>query len=91
MNSLQYAPGNILERIRGNTHHLTNKLIDAQVVDTFQQFVGSRHITHLNIHRQVYLEAISNHLFQVVAAVGSVKLHPLELNLCPHSFVYYFA
>ncbi len=84
MYSLQDAPSNIFERVGGDLDHLGYKLVDAQVVHTFQQLVGGGHIAHLGLHCEVYVKAVANHLFEVVAAVGSVKLHLFEFYFGPH-------
>ena len=84
MYALKDAPSHILEDVRRYLYLLGNLLIDREVVNTFQQVVLLGRIANLHIHFQVYMVAVADHFFEVVAAVGSAKLHPFEFYNCSH-------
>ena len=84
MNSLQNAPSHIFENVARLLYLLGNLFVDREVINTFQQFIPLCRIANFNIHSQVYIIAISDHLFEVVAAVRSTKLHLFEFYCSPH-------
>lgn len=87
MYALQDAPSNIFENIAGHLNFLGNLLIDREVIDTFQQVILLGCIANLHLHFQINVIAVADHFFEVVAAVGSAKLHPFEFYNCSHIFI----
>ena len=84
MNSLQNAPSHIFENVARLLNLLGDLFVNREVINTFQQFIPLCCIANFNIHSQVDIIAVTNHLFEVVAAVRSTKLHLFEFYCSPH-------